>query len=40
MPTLQAYLGGFLTEEATLLTLKTSKLTVAEAAATLYIKQG
>jgi len=27
MPTLQAYLGGFLTEEATLLTLKTSKLT-------------
>ena len=27
MPTLQAYLCGFLTKEATLLTLKTSKLT-------------
>lgn len=26
MPTMQAYLGGFLTEEATLLTLKTSRL--------------
>ena len=26
MPTIQAYLGGFLSEEATLLTLKTSKL--------------
>ncbi|MCL2767080.1 MAG: DUF3990 domain-containing protein, partial [Peptococcaceae bacterium] len=26
MPTIQAYLGGFLTEEATLLTLKTTKL--------------
>ena len=26
MPTLQAYLGGFLNEEATLMTLKTSKL--------------
>jgi len=26
MPTLQAYLGGFLSEEATLMTLKTSKL--------------
>jgi len=26
MPTLQAYLGGFLSEEATLITLKTSKL--------------
>ena len=26
MPTIQAYLGGFLTEEAVLITLKTSKL--------------
>jgi len=26
MPTLQAYLGGFLSEDATLMTLKTSKL--------------
>lgn len=26
MPTIQAYLGGFLTEEATVITLKTSKL--------------
>ena len=26
MPTIQAYLGGFLTEEATLITLKASKL--------------
>jgi len=26
MPTIQAYLGGFLTEEAALITLKTSKL--------------
>jgi len=26
MPTLQAYLGGFLSEEATLMTLKTNKL--------------
>ena len=26
MPTLQAYLGGFLSKEATLMTLKTSKL--------------
>ena len=26
MPTLQAYLGGFLSEEATLITLKSSKL--------------
>ena len=27
MPTIQAFLGGFLNEEATLITLKTSKLT-------------
>jgi hypothetical protein len=26
MPTIQAYLGGFLSEEAALVTLKTSKL--------------